>query len=629
MELTKINELMANRGYNKPIGAIFSNWEFVKDEILLPNRKAGSGNGTVHVYLLEDNMPLFQECFPEYIQAVKDKGPNADISCPRISHFVLTSNILTVAGFAYHHYNCDANMFNYSDFVGKVMRHDNNGLMTFESLFKLSTEDRPYFKQFDKQIFGKIIRYVFVPKKTAYKLYLFSDEEYRHFAVFWIIGQIADYSFIIEKADYGKTINIEVETPTAVNEPIATANENNRANYNDLERRFCNYMISKDKAERTVKSYVSNLKNLIPLAQNMLDGKEYPSPFTITNLSKLKELDKLLFGNPEIAAWNSKGHNRASAALHMYINMFEDDFTDQSSSNSSSDSTSSVSDVHRMDFTLTEDEELQMACYLDYLRNVKKMAEVTCNSYTNTLLKKLSNLLRDFYKSDFRNVYAISNYKELIKMDDEIWEIPQISEANERSKGKLSASFSAYINFVEGGLSDEELAKIVFEDTNDEGDSLIIEKVGKLQQFTTHLPLYTLSAACGKFDNAEDVEMEGWINVDKYGIRASRDMFVVHARGHSMEPRISDGDLCVFQWYQGGSRNGSIVLTQLASADAEYGGMYTIKKYYSEKTYNENGIIENSKIVLQSLNPEYANIEATEEDAIDMKTIGIFVDTIK
>ena len=169
MELTKINELMANRGYNKPIGAIFSNWEFVKDEILLPNRKAGSGNGTVHVYLLEDNMPLFQECFPEYIQAVKYKGPNADIPCPRISHFVLTSNILTVAGFAYHHYNCDANMFNYSDFVGKVMRHDNNGLMTFESLFKLSTEDRPYFKQFDKQIFGKIIRYVFIPESTYKK----------------------------------------------------------------------------------------------------------------------------------------------------------------------------------------------------------------------------------------------------------------------------------------------------------------------------------------------------------------------------------------------------------------------------------------------------------------------------
>ena len=62
---------MSNRGYTKAIGAIFSNWELVKDEILLPNRKAGSGNGTVHIYLLEDNMNMFRECFPDYINGLR------------------------------------------------------------------------------------------------------------------------------------------------------------------------------------------------------------------------------------------------------------------------------------------------------------------------------------------------------------------------------------------------------------------------------------------------------------------------------------------------------------------------------------------------------------------------------
>ena len=38
---------------------IFINWEDVKDEILLPDRKKGSGNGTVHIYLLEDNMNMY------------------------------------------------------------------------------------------------------------------------------------------------------------------------------------------------------------------------------------------------------------------------------------------------------------------------------------------------------------------------------------------------------------------------------------------------------------------------------------------------------------------------------------------------------------------------------------------
>ena len=95
-----------------------------------------------------------------------------------------------------------------------------------------------------------------------------------------------------------------------------------------------------------------------------------------------------------------------------------------------------------------------------------------------------------------------------------------------------------------------------------------------------------------------------------------------------MEPRIHDGDLCVFRFYQGGTRQDSIVLTELTSRDMDYGGMYTIKKYYSEKVYDEDGINQHSKVVLRSLNHDYDNIDITEEDASKMKTIGIFVDTI-
>ena len=59
MDISKINEIMASRGYSNFVGAIFQDWEFVKDEVLLPNRKIGSGNGTSHIYLLEDNMTIF------------------------------------------------------------------------------------------------------------------------------------------------------------------------------------------------------------------------------------------------------------------------------------------------------------------------------------------------------------------------------------------------------------------------------------------------------------------------------------------------------------------------------------------------------------------------------------------
>ena len=68
-----------------------------------------------------------------------------------------------------------------------------------------------------------------------------------------------------------------------------------------------------------------------------------------------------------------------------------------------------------------------------------------------------------------------------------------------------------------------------------------------------------------------------------------REMFVVHAKGNSMLPKIKDGDLCVFERYHGGSREGEIVLSQVNEYYEEYGGKYTIKKFHSEKTVNEEG----------------------------------------
>lgn len=37
-------------GYDQNVCDIFVNWEDVKDELLIPERKKGSGNGTIHVF---------------------------------------------------------------------------------------------------------------------------------------------------------------------------------------------------------------------------------------------------------------------------------------------------------------------------------------------------------------------------------------------------------------------------------------------------------------------------------------------------------------------------------------------------------------------------------------------------
>ena len=89
-----------------------------------------------------------------------------------------------------------------------------------------------------------------------------------------------------------------------------------------------------------------------------------------------------------------------------------------------------------------------------------------------------------------------------------------------------------------------------------------------------------------------------------------------------MLPKISNGDMCVFEWYRGGSRNGEIVLTQCSDYDPDFGGRYTIKKYKSEKVVTEEGW-QHLKIILQSLNSNFEPIEIEEDSESQYRTIGI------
>lgn len=135
------------------------------------------------------------------------------------------------------------------------------------------------------------------------------------------------------------------------------------------------------------------------------------------------------------------------------------------------------------------------------------------------------------------------------------------------------------------------------------------------------IPLYTLRAACGYFEDGEVPEEEGWVDATGNGFTPDHKRhFVVHAKGNSMLPKIKDGDLCVFEWYRAGSRNGEIVLTQSSEFDSEYGGKYTIKKYHSEKVVTEEGW-RHSKVELIPLNKDFDVIELDEET--EYRTIGI------
>lgn len=148
-------------------------------------------------------------------------------------------------------------------------------------------------------------------------------------------------------------------------------------------------------------------------------------------------------------------------------------------------------------------------------------------------------------------------------------------------------------------------------------------------RYNDYLPLFTMKAACGYFGESEQVGDYDWIKTEGLG-RLSQDMFVVKASGRSMEPKIFDGDYCVFEKYSGGSRNGEIVLAQhVGYFDEDNMGSYSIKEYRSEKVAVDDGSWEHTSIVLHPLNAEYSDIVIDSDDADSFKIIGIYKGKIK
>ena len=163
------------------------------------------------------------------------------------------------------------------------------------------------------------------------------------------------------------------------------------------------------------------------------------------------------------------------------------------------------------------------------------------------------------------------------------------------------------------------------EDVEIEEDGLrIVDTVPTSDRFTRYLPLYDVAIACGALVDEgvqslghNDVDMEGWIDVSDYGFKPNEHMFIVHAKGESMLPKIHPGDLCVFELYGGlgnaGSRDGQIVLARQHGKDNDYNCQYTIKEYHSVKDPQTG---RNIKVELRPLNqdPQYKVIDVEEED---------------
>lgn len=211
------NDKMQAIGYNQLVCDIFLNWEDVKDEILLPDRKLGSGNGTVHVFLGAADAALRTE-FVKYYTSV-EKGEDTSVQAVKVKHVFTKSNVLSMLGYVCQYYKAKGE--DYDDVVNSILGQmeaftTSDGLITTESLFKLSTGSnklRPYFKQFDdKGAFHKVIRQLLLPQ-SAYKISLYKNS-LNEYAAFWLIGfsELNDFEADSSKAYLQDASKVKKET---------------------------------------------------------------------------------------------------------------------------------------------------------------------------------------------------------------------------------------------------------------------------------------------------------------------------------------------------------------------------------------------------------------------------------
>jgi phage repressor protein C with HTH and peptisase S24 domain len=130
-------------------------------------------------------------------------------------------------------------------------------------------------------------------------------------------------------------------------------------------------------------------------------------------------------------------------------------------------------------------------------------------------------------------------------------------------------------------------------------------------RFRTHLPRFSLAVAAGPFlTNPEDIQAEEWVETPP-DLQLDDNMFIARIQGHSMEPRIPDGSLCVFRRNVVGSRNGRLVLVR--NSELADDNQYTVKRYRSEKVVNDEGFLQ-TRIRLESLNPAYPSWDLDEHE---------------
>ena len=147
----------------------------------------------------------------------------------------------------------------------------------------------------------------------------------------------------------------------------------------------------------------------------------------------------------------------------------------------------------------------------------------------------------------------------------------------------------------------------------------------EVKPFVNSIPVYDLQVAAGEFGDLQSVEDVHWIQLPEDQI-PSKDLFACKVIGESMNKVIPNGTICLFRKYDGGSRNGQIVIVEFTDLqDSDSGSCYTIKEYQSKKKTGEDQW-EHESIILKplSMDGSYTDIVLSFDEGASLKVIGIF-----
>ena len=158
----------------------------------------------------------------------------------------------------------------------------------------------------------------------------------------------------------------------------------------------------------------------------------------------------------------------------------------------------------------------------------------------------------------------------------------------------------------------------------------LVAPVAESARYVNSVPFVPLQAAAGAFGDPQAVPDDSdweWVEVDT--ARSLRPgMFVAQVVGKSMEPRIPDGAYCLFASPVTGTRQGRTVLVQLHdTVDPDTGQRFTVKRYRSEKTADEDGW-RHVRIVLEPVNSEFLPIELQADDEDSVAVVAELVEVI-